>query len=86
MNITDNQLKAIILDKLARHTYWGGKHTSFDNLQKGIPKYLSGHAKKLGEGMIKTGLLLAKPTSYGLEVSLNPVMKKEIFEIIDKYL
>jgi hypothetical protein len=36
--------------------------------------------------LIKEGLLLAKPTSYGLEVSLNPRRKAEIDKIIEEYL
>lgn len=86
MNIDRNQLKALILDKLSRHTYWGGKHTAFDNLQKGLPPHLRHEIKEIGRELIKEGLLIAKPTHYGLEVSLNPRKKDEINAFIDKYL
>lgn len=78
-------LKAMILKKLKRRGKWGHAHTSFDKLTSGIPKHLRGLAKEVAEDLIKEGLLLAKPTSYGLEVSLNPRRKAEIDEII-KYL
>jgi len=77
-----NVLRATILKKLKRRGKWGRAHTSFDGLTSGIPKHLRGLAKEVAEELIKEGLLLAKPTSYGLEVSLNPVRKAEIDEII----
>ncbi len=85
MNITEKQLKAFILNKLARHAYWGGKHTSFDNLQKGTPQHIRNEIKRVGKKLIKDGLLIAKPTSYGLEVSLNPRMRDKIYEIINSF-
>lgn len=78
-----NILKATILKKLKRRGKWGHAHTSFDRLSSGIPKHLRGLAKEVAEELIKEGLLLVKPTSYGLEVSLNPRKKAEIDEIIE---
>jgi hypothetical protein len=66
-----------------RRGKWGHAHTSFDKLTSGISKHLRGLAKEVAEELIKEGLLLAKPTSYGLEVSLNPRRKAEIDEIIE---
>ena len=37
------------------------------------------------EDMIKEGLLIAKTTHYGLEVSLNPRMHEEIMEFIKNW-
>ena len=34
--LTDEQVKVVILHKLFMRKCWGGKHTSFDNLKKGI--------------------------------------------------
>ena len=78
-------LRAWILFKLLRHRYWGGKHTSFDNIPKGKPKHQADQIKEVSKGLIKEGLILAKPTHYGLEISLNPEKKKKIVEIISKY-
>lgn len=86
MNVDRSALKALILDKLARHTYWGGKHTAFDNLQKGVPPHLRHEIKDVGQELIKEGFLIAKPTHYGLHVSLNHRRKDEIQNFIDRYL
>ncbi len=71
-------LKGILLRKLVKHGYWGSRHTSFDNLPKGFPTHLHKEVKKVAKELIKEGLLLKKPTHYGLEVSLNPKMLKKI--------
>lgn len=71
-----------LLRKLVYMGKWGKSHTSFDNLPKGFPKHLYSNVKVIANGLIKKGILLAKPTHYGLEVSLNPKKKKEIEEII----
>jgi len=76
-----NILKATIFKKLKRRGKWEHAHTSFDKLTSGIPKHLRGPAKDIAEELIKEGLLLVKPTSYGLEVSLNPRRKAEIDKI-----
>ena len=75
-------LKAQILKKLRRHDYWGGSHTSFDELPKSIPKHLRGEAKEAAEELISEGLLIPKQTGYGLHVSLNPQRKNDIDKII----
>ncbi len=56
------------------------KHTSIHNLQKGLPYHLRSRkeVRKAIDDLLKDGFLLSKPTHYGLEVSLNIKMKKEI--------
>jgi len=81
----DESVRAWVLFKLLRHRHWGGKHTSFDNLPKGKPKHMVDGIKRICKEMIKEGLLIAKPTHYGLEISLNPKEKRRIIEIISKY-
>ncbi|MEI6102714.1 MAG: hypothetical protein WCP70_02110 [Methanothrix sp.] len=44
-----NWIKAKILHKLHRHGYWGGRHTSLDNLPKGFEKSLRGEVKEAAE-------------------------------------
>jgi hypothetical protein len=75
-------VRVFMLRKLVNHTIWGAKHTSYDNLQKGLPKELRHTAKEVADRLIKDRLLLSHPTSYGLQVSLNPSMAKEIKEIL----
>lgn len=67
-----------ILAKLYRHGYIGRRHTSIDNLPKGFPKHLRGDVKKVAKKLNKQGLILFKPTSYGIQVSLNPRRMAEI--------
>ena len=86
MNNLENVLKATILKKLKRRGKWGGAHTSLERLTAGIPKHLRGKAKDAAKELIKEGLLLSKPTSYGLEVSLNSRRRDEIERVIREYL
>jgi len=76
------RIKRAILAKMLRHGYIGARHTSIDNLPKGFPKHQRREVVKAARKLIKEGLLIAKPTRYGLEVSLNPRRLKEITELI----
>ena len=79
-----NSIKSFILRKLVRHRMWMHKHTSIHNLPKGLPDYLRSKkdVKDVVKDLLKEGLLLSKPTNYGLEVSLNIKKKREIEEFI----
>lgn len=79
-----SQIKRFILRKLVRHRIWAHKHTSIHNLPKGLPDYLRSKkdVKDVIKDLLKEGLLLSKPTNYGLEVSLNINKKKGIEEFI----
>ena len=78
----DEQIRSALLRKLAKHGYWGGRHTSFDNLHKGFPKHLAGQVKDVARTLIKENILIPKPTNYGLHVSLNPGMCETIERVI----
>lgn len=85
MKVSDldyNNSKKFVLRKLFNHNVWGGKHTSPDNLQKGLPGHLRGAAKDIVKDMIREGLLLSHPTSYGMQVSMNPKMAAKIKEFL----
>ncbi|MBI5158666.1 hypothetical protein HY992_00955 [Candidatus Micrarchaeota archaeon] len=84
-DLKDSDFVPWILDKFVRHGWWNAKHTSFDNISKGAPKHLKDKIVRAGESLIKDGLLVRKPTSYGLEVRLNFERKNEIFSIIEKW-
>ncbi len=43
---TDEQIAAVILEKLAHGGYWTNGHTPIDNTAKGIPSHDKGRAKK----------------------------------------
>ena len=76
-------LKKVILRKLYRHRVIGGKHTAIENITKGLPKHFVGEAKEAVKELIKEGLIIPKPTSYGLQVSLNPEKIDVISRIIE---
>lgn len=78
-----NNIRVHILRKLAIHNVWGAKHTSPDNMQKGLPQHLRGAVKDVSNDLIKEGLLLSHPTSYGLQISLNPRKADEIKSILE---
>ena len=73
-------IQKFILRKMVRHRLWLHKHTSIHNLHKGLPDYLRSRkeVRKAIDLLLKEGFLLSKPTSYGLEVSLDIRKKKEI--------
>ena len=74
----------IILRKLYRRRIIGGKHTAVEHLTKGMPRHAAGFAKDAIKELIKEGFILAKQTSYGLQVSLNPEKIDEISKIIEE--
>ncbi|MEK6964261.1 MAG: hypothetical protein AABX70_07590 [Nanoarchaeota archaeon] len=76
-------IKKFIVRKLHRQRMWLHKHTSIHNLPKGLSNQLrsSKEVKKAIEDLLKEGILLSKPTHYGLEVSLNPEKIREIEEL-----
>ena len=88
---SDEELKAWILYKLAKHGYFHGRHTGFENIAKGFkPQHLGklGNKRidKLAIELIKYGFIVKKPTSYGLHVYLNSSKSKEIKDFIKRVL
>lgn len=75
---SEEEIKKTLLRKLLADRIIGGRHTAIENLPKGFPKHLRGRVKEIAEDLVKDGLLLRKPTSYGLQVSLNPNRLAEI--------
>lgn len=82
----EQSIRRKLLKKLYLHRIIQHKHTSFDNLPKGFPPHLRGLVKEVAEKLIKEGLLLSKPTGYGLEVSLNHSRIQEIEKEIEKII
>jgi hypothetical protein len=75
--LSDDEINATILLKFHKRGNWGACHTAFDNLQKGFKETdLGKHGKKRIEtnakNLIRQGWIIPKPTSYGLQVALNP--------------
>jgi hypothetical protein len=77
-----NWEQKFILKKMIYLKYIGSRHTSTDNIIKGSPKSERDKLKKALKYLIKENYILTKPTSYGLQISINPKRINEILEII----
>ena len=87
---SDEQIKAAILFKLYKRGNWGGSHTAFENLRKGFKDSDLGkgglkRVEKMARELVRAGLIIPKPTSYGLQVSLNPRQNEAIIAIMRRY-
>ena len=80
MDLNEEKIKATLLYHLRRKKVIGGVHTHFDTLKRGFPVHLGKEVEKTAKELIKLGWIVTKPTSYGLQVSLN---KERIIEIED---
>jgi hypothetical protein len=86
MNNNSRRDEAKILYKLMRLGKREHAHTSIENLTKVFPKHKRGDIRKMILKLIRGGFLHVKPTAYGRQVSLNIEKKKEIEEIVSRYL
>ncbi|MCX6748964.1 MAG: hypothetical protein NT076_05160 [Candidatus Pacearchaeota archaeon] len=82
----EDKVKATILYHLRRKKVIVGVHTPFDTITRGFPSHLGKDIKKITHELIKNGLILAKPASYGLQISLNKDKLEQIEEFIFKVL
>jgi hypothetical protein len=82
----DEVIRATILYHLRRKRVIGGVHTPFDTLRRGFPSHLGKDILSIAKELVKQGYLITKPTSYGLQVSLNKDRIKEIEDYIKKIL
>ncbi|MFB3889367.1 MAG: hypothetical protein ACE14S_07740 [Candidatus Bathyarchaeia archaeon] len=73
-----------ILQSLLEKNIIGEKHTSEDNATKCLPKHLRGEAKKALKKLTREGYIIQKPTSYGMEVSLNPHRVAELRRMLSE--
>jgi len=83
--ITDEEIKDNILFKLHWKKYWGARHTALESMKKSIPKHLGGRYVDMAKELIKEGLIISKPTSYGLQISLNPKRREEIIGRAERF-
>lgn len=79
----DDEIKGKILHKLTRLGKFKHSHTSINNLPKGFPKDLRGRVKGMVKELVKERILLTKPTSYGLEISINLDEQEKVMSYID---
>ena len=87
----EQRCSALILFSLARKRKWGESHTAYENLFKvfrseALGKHGMNDAKNVADNLIKNGFIIRKPTSYGMQVSLNPNKSQEIKKLIKEQL
>ena len=88
--LSDDEIRASILFKLYKRGNWGGSHTAFENLRKGFKDSELGkgglkRVEKMAREIMRAGLIIPKPTSYGLQVSLNPRQNDTVIAIMKRY-
>lgn len=88
--LPDDQIKPMILFKLHKRGNWGGSHTALDNLKKGwkdtdLGKDGLRRVDNMAKELIRQGLIMAKPTHYGLQVSLNPTQNQVILAAMKRF-
>ena len=81
-----DKIKATLLFHLRRKRKIGESHTAFETLKKGFPSHLGKDIKKIAKELIREGYIISKPTSYGLQVSLNKEKLQETEDFIKKIL
>src|SRR3989338_10364022 len=79
---TNEEIRARLLFALARHRKWGESHTAYEHMFRQFKSEALGkagmkNAKNIADALILEGLIIKKPTHYGLHVSLNPKRAQE---------
>jgi len=68
----------LILVKLNRMSKFGGAHTALRNITKGLPSFITSNKKgkklieKAIKELIRSNLLIAKPSTSEIHISLDP--------------
>lgn len=88
--LTENQIRATVLFKLHKRGNWGASRTAFDNIKKGFSdrdfgKHGAKVVDKIAKDMVREGLIITKPTHYGMQASLNPRQNEKIIAIMKPY-
>ena len=79
------QIKFKVLWHLYTCGYFGKRHTPIESLKRGLPAHLKGEAVKVARDLIREGLLIAKKTAHGLDVSINPRRAGEVKRFLEAF-
>ena len=85
--LTDEEIKADIMNKLLRKNCWGAKYLPLDSLVNWFAKRVKRDGKRVRRiirALVNNGYLLLH--KRGETVSLNPIMSKEIVEYIERII
>ncbi|TET90876.1 MAG: hypothetical protein E3J35_04350 [Methanomassiliicoccales archaeon] len=75
-----------IIFRMFRRRIIGGVHKSREGICGWFRKDLRGEAKDALDDLVKSGLVIEKPTSYGKQYSLNRDRLGDIIRIIEEHL
>ena len=78
------RIKRTIIERLVSKRVWGGKHIDYVYIASGFPSNMKKIVLKIADELIKEGLIVKKPTGYGLQIYLNINMKSEIMRYISE--
>jgi hypothetical protein len=84
---TDNQIKAIVMDKLRKRGCWGGKYNPTDSLTRWLSRRIKRNGRKVRAAvrqLVNDGYLILH--KRGETVSLSPSRSREIRDFIEKFL
>lgn len=85
----DEEIQSNILHQLFRKQKWMANHITYDKIKEWVVAGLKGkngkETDKNLKQLIKEGLIIPKPTSYGLQISLNIEFREEIMRRIKKF-
>ena len=85
--ITDEQIKADVMNRLFRKNCWGAKYLPLDTLVNWLAKRVKRNGKRvknLVRALVNEGYLLLH--KGGKTVSLNPVMSKDVTEYVERVI
>ncbi len=82
--ISDDQLKAWILNKMRSHRFIGGKHTDIKNIRKGAPQNFYKRMDKQLNELRKMRFVVLYVKAGAKHVSINPHVLNEVNEFIRK--
>ena len=84
-----DEIQSAILHQLFRKQKWMANHIAYDKVKKWVVAGLKGkNGKETDKSMkhlVKEGLVIPKPTNYGLQISLNIEFREEIMKRIKKF-
>lgn len=76
-------IKRTILERMVSKRIWGGKHIDYERIASGFPSHLKKTVLSVADELIRDGLIVKKPTGYGLQVFLHIHMKDKIQEYLE---
>lgn len=82
--ISDNQIKAWILNKMRSHRFIGRKHTDIKNIRKGAPQEYYKRIDKQLSKLRKMGFVVFYVKAGAKHVSINPSALNDINDFIRK--